>query len=63
MHYITEIGLTSRFFQVYHAYHTVYHKNSGTLPLTLFRLGFLELRDAGGGVETTHGLYLEYYTQ
>ena len=34
MHYITEIGLTSRFFQVYHAYHTVYHKNSGTLPLT-----------------------------
>ena len=23
-----------RFFQVYHAYHTVHHKNSGTLPLT-----------------------------
>ena len=34
MHYITGIGLTSRFFQVYHAYHTVYHKNSGTLPLS-----------------------------
>ena len=33
MHYITEIGLTSRFFQVYHSYHTVYHENSGTLPL------------------------------
>ena len=33
MHYITEIELTSRFFQVYHACHTVYHKNSGTFPL------------------------------
>ena len=40
MHYITEIGLTSRFFQVYHAYHTVYHKNSGTLPLKLVRFAF-----------------------
>ena len=35
MHYITEIGLTSRFFQVYHSYHTVYHENSGTLPLNI----------------------------
>ena len=34
MHYIAEIGLTSRFFQVYEAYHAAYHKNSGTLPLT-----------------------------
>ena len=25
MRYITDIGLTSRFFQAYHAYHTVYH--------------------------------------
>ena len=38
MHYITEIGLTSRFFQVYHSYHTVYHENSGTLPLSNLNL-------------------------
>ena len=37
MHYITEIGLTSRFFQVHHSYHTVYHENSGTLPLREFK--------------------------
>ena len=34
MGYITEIGLTSRFFQGKGAYQLVYHKNSGTLPLT-----------------------------
>ena len=33
MGYITEIGLTSRFFQGKGAYQLVYHKNSGTLPL------------------------------
>ena len=33
MRYITEIGLTSRFFQAKLAYQLVYHKNSGTLPL------------------------------
>ena len=33
MRYITEIGLTSRFFQGKGAYQLVYHKNSGTLPL------------------------------
>ena len=35
MGYITEIGLTSRFFQGKGAYQLVYHKNSGTLPLNL----------------------------
>ena len=34
MGYITEIGLNSRFFQGKGAYQLVYHKNSGTLPLT-----------------------------
>ena len=34
MRYITEIGLTSRFFQAKLAYQLVYHKNSGTLPLS-----------------------------
>ena len=34
MRYITEIGLTSRFFQGKGAYQLVYHKNSGTLPLS-----------------------------
>ena len=33
MRYITEIGLTSRFFQAKLAYQLEYHKNSGTLPL------------------------------
>ena len=34
MGYITEIGLTSRFFQGKGAYQLEYHKNSGTLPLS-----------------------------
>ena len=33
MRSITEIGLTSRFFQAKLAYQLVYHNNSGTLPL------------------------------
>ena len=32
MRYITEIGLTSRFFQGKGAYQILYHKNNGTLP-------------------------------
>ena len=43
MGYITEIGLTSRFFQGKGAYQLVYHKNSGTLPLNCLpipQLGF-----------------------
>ena len=45
MHYIAEIGLTSRFFQVYEAYHAAYHKNSGTLPLTGPQLSGTHLTD------------------
>ena len=37
MRYITEIGLTSRFFQAKLAYQLVYHNNSGTLPLNPLR--------------------------
>ena len=33
MRYITEIRLTSRFFQANLAYQLEYHNNSGTLPL------------------------------
>ena len=35
MRYITEIGLTSRFFQAKLAYELVYHNYSGTLPLNV----------------------------
>ena len=35
MCYITEIGLTSRFFQAKLAHQLVYHKNSGTIPLNV----------------------------
>ena len=41
MGYITEIGLTSRFFQGKGAYQLVYHKNSGTLPL-MIKVFFLD---------------------
>ena len=55
MHYITEIGLTSRFFQVYHAYHTVYHKNSGTLPLS-YKIHFHSILPSEGWENHTPGL-------
>ena len=71
MRYITEIGLTCRFFEGQGASHFVYHKHSGTLPLKGVVVTQLEvisityaciLQACGIGVRTAYRYYSGCYT-